>query len=292
MKRTIISQAPAKINIGLWVKNKRSDGYHEISTVMQTLSLADIITVKEISEPGIRIYCDNPDIPCDQHNLVHRAAMVFLDYYEIEPAIAINIEKKIPVSAGLGGGSSDAAAIFWSLAKMYDKAIPVKDMMNLAAKVGSDVPFLLHGGLAVATGRGEQLSFYEPPRPPMVVVIIMPAGVRVSTKWAYENYTPGNDEIKERAFTSIMESYRRKDINKLKKLVFNDLESVTLQRHPEVARLKELLSSNGDGVVLMSGSGPAVFGIFPDKKSAMNSLKPFHGEQVEVFIEQISRKHT
>lgn len=292
MKKTLILQAPAKINIALWVKQKRPDGYHELASIMQTISLADTITLKEIGEPGIRIFCDNPDVPLDASNLVHRAATVFLDRFSIEPRLAINIDKKIPVAAGLAGGSTDAAAVLTGLARLYDKAVTIPDIMNMATTIGSDVPFVVHGGLALAEGRGEKLSFYEPPKPPLVVVIAVPVGVSVSTRWAYENYHPGNNQAKEKAFGEILHAYRRRDIEALKSLVFNDLESVTLHRHPEVLKIKELLNSTGEGVAMMSGSGPSVFALFTDRRRAMNAVKNLDGMAVNVFIEHITRKNT
>lgn len=291
MKKTLLLTAPAKINIGLWVKHKRPDGFHELSSIMQTISLADTITLKEIGEPGIHIFCDHPDVPKDATNLVHRAATIFLEKFAIEPRLAINIEKKIPVAAGLAGGSTDAAAVFSGLARMYDKPVTLPDLMTMGAAIGSDIPFVMHGGLALAEGRGEILKFYEPPRPPLAVVIAVPAGVKVSTRWAYENYTPGNNQSKSEAFARILESYRRRDLDELRKIVFNDLESVTLHRHPEVEKIKSLLGKTGEGVVLMSGSGPSVFGLFSDRKSALRAVKNLHGEAVEVFVEHISRKN-
>lgn len=291
MKKTLIVQAPAKINIALWVKHKRSDGYHELASIMQTISLADTVTIKEIGEPGIRIFSNHPDVPLDASNLAHRAATVFFDHFALEPHLAINIEKKIPVAAGLAGGSTDAAAVLSGLARMYDKSVTMPDLMNMAAGIGSDVPFVVHGGLALAEGRGEKLNFFEPPRPPLTVVIAVPTGVRVSTRWAYENYQPGNNQAKETAFNEVMHAYRRRDISALKTLVFNDLESVTLHRHPEVLKIKELLSATGDGVAMMSGSGPSVFALFAERKQAMQAIKNLHGMPVDVFVEHITRKN-
>jgi 4-diphosphocytidyl-2-C-methyl-D-erythritol kinase len=291
MKKTLILQAPAKINIGLWVKKKRTDGFHELESVMQTISLSDTVTLKEISEPGIQIFCNHKDVPTDSSNLVHRAANIFLERFGIEPRLAINIDKKIPVAAGLAGGSSDGAAVLAGLARMYDKPVTMPDLMGMAATLGSDVPFVLHGGLAWASGRGEELKFYEPPRPAIFVVVAVPVGVKVSTRWAYENYVPGNNQAKAEMFAGILELYRRRDLDGLRKVIFNDLESVTLHRHPEVERVKQLLSATGEGLVLMSGSGPSVFGLFHDRKSALRAIKSLHGEPVDVFIEHITRKN-
>ncbi|HNX77841.1 MAG TPA: 4-(cytidine 5'-diphospho)-2-C-methyl-D-erythritol kinase [Candidatus Rifleibacterium sp.] len=291
MKKTLILQAPAKINVGLWVKFKRPDGFHELTSIMQTISLADILTINESTEPGIRVTCDHPDVPLDSTNLAHRAATVFLDQMAIPPALTIHIEKKIPVAAGLAGGSTDAAAVLSGLARLYDKSLSVADLMKMGSLIGSDVPFVIHGGLAVAEGRGEQVTFHEPPRPPLTVVVAIPTGVQVSTRWAYENYHPGNNEAKERSFAIILDAYRARNLDTLRKTVFNDLESVTLHRYPEVLRIKERLASTEEGVILMSGSGPSVFGLFSDKRSAMKAVKTLDGLPVDVFIEHTAKKH-
>ena len=291
MKKTLILQAPAKINVGLWVKFKRPDGFHELASIMQTISLADILTINESTEPGIRVTCDHPGVPLDSTNLAHRAATIFLDQMAIPPALTIHIEKKIPVAAGLAGGSTDAAAVLSGLARLYDKSLSVADLMTMGALIGSDVPFVIHGGLAVAEGRGEQVTFHEPPRPPLTVVVAIPTGVSVSTRWAYENYHPGNNEAKERSFNMILDAYRARNLDTLRKTVFNDLESVTLHRYPEVLRIKERLASTEEGVILMSGSGPAVFGLFSDKRSAMKAVQTLDGLPVDVFVEHTARKH-
>ena len=291
MKKTLILQAPAKINIGLWVKFKRQDGFHELGSIMQTISLHDIITLNETAEPGIAVSCSRPGVPLDSTNLAHRAATVFFDQTNIHPAISIHIEKKIPVAAGLAGGSTDAAAVLIGLNRLFDKRLTVADLMHMGATIGSDVPFVIHGGLAAAEGRGEKLAFHEPPRPPLTVVIAVPTGVAVSTKWAYENYLPGNNEAKERAFNQILEAYRDRNLDTLKKLVFNDLESVTLHRYPEVLRIKERLCASDEGVVMMSGSGPSVFGLFADKRSAVRAVKNLDGLPVDVFVEHTVKKH-
>lgn len=291
MKHTIIISAPAKINIGLWVKHKRQDGFHEIASIMQSISLADTLTLKEVNEPGINIFCDNKNVPTDSSNLVYKAADLFMKHHGIEPALAINIEKKIPVAAGLAGGSTDAAATLIGLSRLYERSMMFNDIMELASQIGSDVPFVLHGGLAVAMGRGERLSFYDAPRTAYTVVVVVPSNIGVSTKWAYENYVPGNNEFKARAFDRILAAYQSRDIRTLRNIVFNDLESVTLPANPEVGRIKQILDSTGSGLILMSGSGPAVFGLFEDKKSALNAVRGLDGLPVEVFIEHTTRKN-
>ncbi len=290
MKKTLIVQAPAKINIGLWVKNRRQDGFHDLETIFQTISLTDNIILHEGFEPGIRIICDNKNVPTGEDNIAFRAARIFLKKYGIEPALDIKIEKRIPMAAGLAGGSTDAATVLTGLAKLYERTVTPAEFMEMAAFLGSDVPFLIKGGLARGSGRGEKLEFYDMPRNQIIVVVVMPNDVSVSTKWCYDNYTPGNNEIKSRSFEMILEAYQKCDFESLKKVVFNDLESVTLQRYPLIQRIKELLSSTGDGVVLMSGSGPSVFGLFDDKRKALNAVTALRGVPAQIFVERICKK--
>ena len=290
MKKTLIVQAPAKINIGLWVKNRRPDGFHDLETIFQTISLMDNITLHESFEEGIRITCNNKNVPTGSDNIAFKAARLFLERLGIEPAIDIHIDKRIPMAAGLAGGSTDAAAVLTGLARLYERTVTPSEFMEMASFLGSDVPFLIKGGLARGAGRGEKLEFYDFPKNQLVVVIVMPNDVSVSTKWCYENYTPGNNEIKARSFEMILEAYQNCDLDSLKKVVFNDLESVTLQRYPIIQRIKELLSSTGDGVVLMSGSGPSVFGLFEDKRKALYAVNALKGIPAQIYVEHICKK--
>jgi 4-diphosphocytidyl-2-C-methyl-D-erythritol kinase len=292
MKNTITVNAFAKINIALWVKEKRQDGFHEINTLMQTISLADTLTLKETIEPGIRLFSDNNDLPLNEDNLIYKAAQAFCEHYEIEPHLAIKVDKRIPIAGGLAGGSSDAAGTLCGLSKLYHKSINVnKEIFEIAASLGSDIPFVLKGGLATATGRGEKLTLHKPPRKPYTVVIAVPHSLQVSTKWAYENYTPFDNDAKERANNLILKAYQEGDFTTLRKVAFNDLERVTLEAYPEVLRVKEALARQNNGLVLMSGSGPAIFGLFKDKKEALLALKNLHGMPVKVFIEQTMKKN-
>ena len=289
MKKTLILQAHAKINVALWVKEKRPDGFHEIASVMQTITLADTITLQEIKEPGIFIDCDHPQVPLGPENLVHRAARLFLERFEIQPSLSIRIEKRIPVAAGLAGGSTDAATVFLGLAKLYDKGLPLTELMQMSQAIGSDVPFLVHGGCALAAGRGEILNFHDSPRPPLVVLVAVPKGLAVSTKWAYENYQPGDNARKSERFQEILRAFQHHDLEALRHQSFNDLESVTLQRHPEVAQIKQTLQQAGDGPVLMSGSGPSVFGLYRDRKAAAHAAQHLDQRKVDLFLEHTTR---
>lgn len=290
MKKTLIVQAPAKINIGLWVKNRRPDGFHELESIMQTVSLSDYIVLKQSKEPGIRVTCSNLAVPEGSENIAFKAARIFHERLGIEPALDISIDKKIPMAAGLAGGSTDAAAVLTALPKLFERSVSNADLMDMAAALGSDIPFVLKGGLAHTAGRGEKLTFLAEPKVDYTIVIVVPNDVGVSTKWCYENYIPGNNEAKERSFAMIADAYINGDLTTLRKVIFNDLESVTLQRYPIVQRIKELLSSAGDGAVLMSGSGPSVFGIFANRVRACMALKALDGMPVDVFIEHTSKR--
>ncbi len=285
MKRTLIVPAFAKINVGLWVKEKRPDGYHEISSLMQSISLCDTLTIKETREEGIRIDCADPRVPVGKENLVHKAATLLCQELGLPPSLTIRIEKRIPIAAGLAGGSADAAAVMTGLVRMYEKTIPLPELMKLSQKIGSDVPFVMHGGLALATGRGENLEFHEPPRPGFFVVIAIPKGIEVSTRWAYENFQPGNNAKKQEASATIVPLYRAQDLQSLRRVLFNDLESVTFHRHPEVATAKELLNSTLEGAAVMSGSGPSVFGLFHDRKAAAKAAALLDPARFDVLLE-------
>jgi 4-diphosphocytidyl-2-C-methyl-D-erythritol kinase len=289
MKRTIILQAPAKINLGLWVKEKRPDGYHEIETIMQSLTLADSITLHETREPGIHIECRHPGVPPGPGNIAYKAAMAVYERFDLPPGLAISIDKQIPVAAGLAGGSTDAAAVMSGLVRLLGKSLPLPDLMTLGQTIGSDVPFVIKGGLAHGTGRGETLAFFDSPKPPLVVVIAVPKGLEVSTRWAYENYHPGDNARKAARFADILPAFKRRDLATLRQVAFNDLESVTLQRHPEVAHIKDILSSTGQGFVMMSGSGPSVFGLFDDKRAAVAAASKLNRDTVDIFIEHTMR---
>ncbi len=290
MKKTLIVQAPAKINLGLWVKNKRQDGYHELETYFQTISLMDNVTLHQSFNEGIRVTCNNSRVPSGADNIVFKAAKIFLEKFGIEPALNIHIEKRIPMAAGLAGGSSDAAAVLTGLARLYERTTSLSEFMEMAAFLGSDVPFLIKGGLAKGSGRGEILEYYDMPKNPIFVVVVMPHDVSVSTKWCYDNYTPSENEFKGRSFSMILEAFQNCDFAKLNRVIFNDLESVTLQRFPILQRIKELLSSIDDSVVLMSGSGPAIFGLFDDRRKALHAVSLMKGIPADVFVEHVCKK--
>ncbi len=250
--------SPAKINLMLKVLGKREDGYHDLYSVMQPVTLYDNITIEAGEGAGIAIECLNADLPSDSSNIAFRAAELFLDRTGIKKRVFITIDKKIPVGAGLGGGSSNAATVLMALNTLLDGGLKERELMEMGACLGSDVPFFILKGPALATGRGEILERITLPG---CHYILVNPGFQVSTAWVY-----GNLDLTKNLENNTL-TYSRQAFGgceQIKERLFNDLEPVTAARHPQVSRLKEMLMENGASGALMSGSGPTVFGIFDE----------------------------
>jgi len=271
-------RAPAKINFGLRVLKKRPDGYHEIETVLQMISLFDDLLIQE-GGTGIRIETDRDDLPVGEENLIYRAAEVLARESGKFPAVRIRLTKRIPIAAGLGGGSSDAAATLIGLNRLWDLGFPRERLMDLAGKIGMDVPFFLFSPSAYATGRGEILEKLSPPSPPLWILLIYP-GFKVSTAWAYQNLKLG-----------LTIEHKNISIPKFFPAVScaggicleNDLERATFKAYPCLKQIKETLETSGALHVLMSGSGPAIFGAFSDEDPA-RAVKQQLGEKKDLSV--------
>ncbi len=258
--RTFLS--PAKVNLILRVLRKRVDGYHDILSVMQKVSVYDEISINFENGDGVEVTCNRAEVPVDSSNLAFKAALAFLERAGTRKFVKIDIKKNIPVAAGLGGGSSNAATVLSGLNSLLETGFNEEELMGIAATLGSDAPFFILKGPALATGRGEVLERVKLPE--FHYVLINP-GFPVSTAWVYNNLdltkTPEDNILfySEEAFAAY---------GKLKEFLVNDLEAVTIRRFPEIRRIKEMLLDNGALTALMSGSGPTVFGIFPDARGA------------------------
>lgn len=257
----MISQwAPAKVNLFLQVLGKRPDGYHELATLMQKISLFDRVSF-DLGGKGIRIECPGSPLPADETNIAYKAAAVFLNHIKEQPGIRIVIEKGIPTAAGLGGGSSDAATVLKSLNELLRCGLHREELISLGEKIGADVPFFLFAGTAWAFGKGERLEPAEDIAS-MWLVLVNP-GFEVSTRSVYEGLkmglTKGGLKFNIPKFFSIQDVAQG---------LRNDLERVTLERHPVLAEIKDRLTRCGALGALMSGSGPTVFGIFTGQKEA------------------------
>ncbi|MDR3630034.1 MAG: 4-(cytidine 5'-diphospho)-2-C-methyl-D-erythritol kinase [Desulfocapsaceae bacterium] len=256
-------QAPAKVNLFLKVLGKRPDGYHDLETWMQKLDLCDRITLTLRDIPGISLRCAGGDLPADGSNLAWRAAAAFFAASRHAAAYGVDIvlEKIIPVAAGLGGGSSDAGAVLRGLNNLFGDELPVEMLLELGRRLGADVPFFVSGHDAVlATGIGDRMEAVDSLR--HCTFLLVNPGFSVSTQWVYENFTLTKDVKK-----STVSGSQKLDSGTfpLTKTI-NDLEGVTIGRYPEIADIKRKLLAAGAVSALMSGSGPTVFGVFPDRE--------------------------
>lgn len=263
-------KALAKINIGLDVLGKREDGYHEVRMIMQTIHLYDWLTIKKSKEPGIRISTNLYYLPVNENNLIYRAADLLMKEFSIEEGLDIELEKHIPVAAGMAGGSTDAAAALYGINKMFHLKLSMEQLKERGVKLGADVPYCLMRGTALAEGIGEKLSVL-PPAPKCPVLVAKP-GVSVSTKFVYENLkldgkTPHPD------IDALIEDIRDKNLHQMAADMGNVLETVTIPNYPEIAKIKETMIQAGALNAMMSGSGPTVFGLFEDMKTAKKAFK-------------------
>ncbi|OEF95750.1 4-(cytidine 5'-diphospho)-2-C-methyl-D-erythritol kinase [Desulfuribacillus alkaliarsenatis] len=278
----ITELAKAKINLTLDILGKRSDGYHEVEMMMQTVDLTDqmIFTLRQGTD--ITIECDVSYVPTDERNLAYKAAKLLQDRFSVNKGVHIMLHKKIPVSAGLAGGSSNAAATLRGLNQLWELNLTTEEMVEIAAEIGSDVAFCVYGsGTAIARGRGEIIERI-PKAPPMTILLVKPQ-ISVSTAVVYQNYR--SELVKARPNTKAMlEAINEQDQKAICDNLSNVLETVTFSMHPEVQRLKQQMLSFGADGVLMSGSGPTVYGIVLKEKRATKIFNALRGFCNEVFL--------
>jgi 4-diphosphocytidyl-2-C-methyl-D-erythritol kinase len=252
----LVLQTSAKVNLALEVLGKRPDGYHEIATVMQAIDLRDRVTLE--SAPEISLRSDDPGLPRDQRNLAVRAAMLLQSAAGIDSGVAVELSKRIPVAAGLGGGSSDAAATLWGLNRLWRLRWPRARLMELAVELGMDVPFFLAGGPVLATGRGERLEMLGSPAG-YALVLVNPR-VGVSAREVYER-VPAGWHAEATGTRRLLDALRTKNAARVAGALTNHLESIVEAMLPVVGRIKAALLAAGALGAVMSGSGPTVFGI-------------------------------
>ena len=272
-------KALAKINLTLDVINKRPDGYHNVKMVMQALELCDEITV-ELAPEGITITSDSPSVPCNESNIAYKAAKIMLNEAGVDTGVKIHIAKRIPVCAGLAGGSTDGAAVFTALNKLLGLDYPVQKLMELSAPIGADVPFCVMGGTALAEDIGTQLS----PLPSFkeTVVLLVKPPINVSTPWAYKNLKL--DAVSHPDVDRFIQKLEDAEYDNIYSLMGNVLESVTVPEYPVIDDIKKKMLDCGAEFSMMSGSGPTVFGFFADEASASEAKKIFEKEFDEVII--------
>lgn len=253
----LLIKAPAKINLSLDVLKKREDGYHEVEMVMTTIDLSDRIELSERKENDICIISQSRFVPDDQRNLAYQAAKLIKEKFEIKQGVSISIDKMIPVAAGLAGGSSDAAATLRGLNQLWNLGLSLEELAKIGAEIGSDVSFCVYGGTALARGRGERIM--ELSAPPNCWIILAKPSIGVSTADVYHHLDLST--VKHPNTNAMIHAINQKDYEGVCRETGNVLESVTLKLHPEVYQIKEQMERFGADTVLMSGSGPTVFGL-------------------------------
>jgi 4-diphosphocytidyl-2-C-methyl-D-erythritol kinase len=265
-------RAYAKINLGLDVVRRREDGYHEVKMIMQTIGLYDKLIINILDNPSIKVTTNLHYLPVDENNLVYKAAAMMREQYGLEQGILINLEKKIPVAAGLAGGSSDAAATLHGINKLFKLKLTKEELMKLGVRLGADVPYCILRGTALSEGIGEVLTPLKP-FPSCHVLLVKPP-INVSTKYVYENLHL-DTTTKHPDIDGIITHINKNDLYSATKLFDNLLETVTTNDYPIINEIKADMIKLGAITSLMSGSGPTVFGIFDDYKKAKDAFYHF-----------------
>ena len=256
-------KAMAKINLGLDVVRRREDGYHEVRMIMQTVNLYDKLVITVNEEPGIRLTTNLGFLPVNEDNLIYKAARLLMDEYDIKKGVDIQLQKFIPVAAGMAGGSTDAAATLIGMNRLFRLNLSRQQMMDYGVKLGADVPYCIAGGTALSEGIGEILT--PLPDVPKGYVLVAKPGINVSTRFVYTNLKL-NEETEHPDIDAQIEAIKEQDFRKMAGLMGNVLETVTIPAHPIIQEIKDFMMTEGAVNAMMSGSGPTVFGLFEDKQ--------------------------
>ena len=278
-------KALAKINLGLDVLRRREDGYHEVKMIMQTIGLHDDLEIRKTKTPGIQVKTNLYYLPTNENNLVYKAAKLLMDEFQIQDGVSIQLKKRIPVAAGMAGGSSDGAAVLWGINQMYGLGLSMQALMERGVRLGADVPYCIQRGTALAEGIGEKLSVL-PPMPKCTILIAKP-GISVSTKFVYENLHANDLKPEQHPdVDSMIEAMRQKDLGLLCSRMGNVLETVTIPAYPVINEIKRTMMDNGAIGPMMSGSGPTVFGIFDSPAAAKQAVKAVRAAKLakQIFL--------
>jgi len=277
---SLTRRSPCKVNLLLNILGRRPDGFHDLETIFLPVPLHDTLTFEAAGE-GVQLTCSHPDLPVDSSNLVHKAAVRFLEAAGIRKGVRIHLEKHIPMAAGLGGGSGNAAHTLLGLDELFGGVLPVETIDALAAGLGSDVNFFLQDKPALAVGRGEKVT----PLPPFHALkgralFLHHPGFGISTAWAYQNLARFPEALNGRPgraneFVAAMES---EPLSVALAGLYNSLEAPALEKYPVLQMFQEFLRARGAAGTLMSGSGSTTFAIFPDLELAKAAIGPFEAE--------------
>lgn len=276
----MLIKAYAKINLSLDVIGKREDGYHMLKMLMQTIDLYDVININKATN-GINITSNKAYLPTDDRNLCYKAAKLFMEKYEVTDGLDIDIKKNIPVAAGLAGGSTDAAAVLKAMRDIYKVKVSIDELMELALKIGADVPYCIVGGTALCEGIGERITKLNSFKNHILIVIKPPFGV--STKEVYQSLDIS--KIYKHPDTEyLVRAIEENDLNYVSKNMKNILENVTLRKHSVLKDIKNSMINYGAMGAMMSGSGPTVFAFFEDMLKAQYCYEKLKVKYNEVFI--------
>lgn len=265
MENTVELKALAKINLGLDVLGKRDNGYHDVRMVMQTIYLYDNVTLTRTKEAGIHVETNLPYLPVDENNIAYKTAKLLIDEFDIQDGVHIKLDKRIPVAAGMAGGSSNAAAVLVGMNRLFDLGLKQKDLMERGVLLGADVPYCVMRGTALAEGIGEKLSPLDPM--PKCYILVAKPGISVSTKMVYEALD-AKEIVEHPDIDGVLLGLKQQDVRQVAASMGNVLESVTIEKYPVIETIKDAMKEAGALNAMMSGSGPTVFGIFEDRKVA------------------------
>lgn len=283
----VSEKAYAKVNLSLDVLKRRSDGYHEVKMIMQTVGIYDVLTLFKTESKEIVLKVGDAPLPCDRDNLVYKAAELVMQRFDLPEGVEITLKKNIPIAAGMAGGSSDAAAVFRGMNRLFNLKMSFSDMQELGVKIGADIPYCIMGGTALSEGIGEILS--QLPAPPKAFLLIAKPDIDVSTKFVYENlhadtltYHPDVD--------GMVQALKQGDLEGITDRMGNVLETVTEKAYPVIGEIKTLMKAQGAENALMSGSGPTVFGIYKEKKCAEKAYEVLVEKKLakQVFVTEFA----
>ena len=279
-------KALAKINLGLDVVRRREDGYHEVKMIMQTIHLFDRVQLKKKKEAEVTLRTNLSFLPVDENNLAYRAAEMLRTEFDIKEGVEINLEKHIPVAAGMAGGSTDGAAVLYAMNEMFELGLSKQMLMDRGVKLGADVPYCIMRGTALAEGIGEKLTQL----PPMVKcpVLIAKPQISVSTRYVYEHLQLSGQSVHP-DIDKLVEKIREKDLEQIGAAMGNILETVTIPEHPEIEAIKSCMIKAGAVNAMMSGSGPTVFGLYATREEAKRATEAVREQGIarKVFVTEI-----
>ena len=279
-------KALAKINLGLDVVRRREDGYHEVRMIMQTIHLYDRLDIKRTKESGIQIQTNLSFLPVNENNLIYKAAKLLMDEFSITDGVSVKLDKRIPVAAGMAGGSTDAAAMLFGMNRLFSLGLTKRQLMERGVQIGADVPYCIMRGTALAEGIGEELS----PLAPMVKcpVLIAKPSISVSTKFVYQNLKLDDATIHP-DIDRLIDDIKAKKLYDIAAHMGNVLETVTIPNYPVIDEIKKHMLSHGAVGAMMSGSGPTVFGLFDDEATAKKAYKAMRSSHLarQVYLTSV-----